>query len=245
VNYGRIAIAAIKYLAIGLVGAVLTAQATGWWGHTQPDRYRILYAPVGEKSVEVNESRGFGRRELTWRTLDPWAAAIWQDIKEERTETRHGQEPRYAPEGAVPSWCSVWNDQLREISDTAHTNAAAQRASIDPPFDIGIGWPLTCFSVSQECQIDATTTLPPPAPVHGGLIKTKNGLPPWRVLSWRPYIPGLLADTIIFALGAALLTRLAIGARSYRRRRANLCPRCAYDRRGLPPTAPCPECGTS
>lgn len=32
---------------------------------------------------------------------------------------------------------------------------------------------------------------------------------------------------------------------SPRRKRAGLCPTCAYDRRGLAPDAPCPECGTT
>lgn len=62
-------------------------------------------------------------------------------------------------------------------------------------------------------------------------------------LAFRPWWPGLLANGAIFAaafaLGSILITRATIS----RRRSRGCCPHCAYDRRGLPEAATCPECG--
>jgi hypothetical protein len=47
------------------------------------------------------------------------------------------------------------------------------------------------------------------------------------------------------ALAIAPSTHWLVNIRARRRRqRRGLCSACAYDRRGLPPTAPCPECGS-
>jgi hypothetical protein len=58
-----------------------------------------------------------------------------------------------------------------------------------------------------------------------------------------PLWPGLIADTAIYAAFCwAALVCVPVTRRAVRHRR-NLCVACAYDRRGLAPGAPCPECG--
>ena len=54
---------------------------------------------------------------------------------------------------------------------------------------------------------------------------------------------GLLADTILYATASGLVIRAPGAIRRLHRRRAGRCVRCAYDLRGLPAGAQCPECG--
>jgi hypothetical protein len=62
------------------------------------------------------------------------------------------------------------------------------------------------------------------------------------LLPLHPYWPGLLANTLFYALLFATLHQLAAYARRARRRRRNRCTACGYDLQGL--NAPtCPECG--
>ncbi len=63
------------------------------------------------------------------------------------------------------------------------------------------------------------------------------------MLPYYPVIPGFAADTALYAgVWWALLFGPGATRRS-RRRRRGLCPRCAYDLKGLAPGSPCPECG--
>ena len=56
-----------------------------------------------------------------------------------------------------------------------------------------------------------------------------------RVPLWMPFV--------MAAIPGCLLWR--VEARHHSRARAGLCPFCGYPRRGLPTSAPCPECGHS
>lgn len=63
-----------------------------------------------------------------------------------------------------------------------------------------------------------------------------------RAIPLRPVWPGLIADTLFYALLFAGLHRLSAWGRRTRRRRRGRCAACGYDLFGLnSPT--CPECG--
>jgi hypothetical protein len=90
--------------------------------------------------------------------------------------------------------------------------------------------------------------LPMPADVEGALLIGTRSHPAARrdvgavVLPYLPIWPGLLADTLFYALLFAALHQLTAYARRARRRRRNRCAACGYDLQGL--NAPtCPECG--
>lgn len=72
-------------------------------------------------------------------------------------------------------------------------------------------------------------------------------LPDGTLLPYRPLWPGFLINTALYStLSAIVLLTLSHGLTSLRRnrrRRANHCPTCNYNRAGLSPTSPCPECG--
>lgn len=80
---------------------------------------------------------------------------------------------------------------------------------------------------------------------NAGVARVKPGgwgRPTFTYIPLRPALWGFLANTFLFASLLYLLTFAAKSIRSALRRRRNLCPRCAYDTRGL---TTCPECGTS
>ncbi len=63
-----------------------------------------------------------------------------------------------------------------------------------------------------------------------------------RVLPIRPIWGGLLANTLLYAIVAAVLIWIVRALRDRRRFRRGLCPRCTYERHGMY-AEPCPECG--
>ncbi len=69
----------------------------------------------------------------------------------------------------------------------------------------------------------------------------------WRWYDRRlPLVPmwgGFIVNTIAYTPLAWLLLFGLRAMRSRRRRRKGLCVRCTYDRTGLDPADPCPECG--
>lgn len=59
-----------------------------------------------------------------------------------------------------------------------------------------------------------------------------------------PYWPGLIFNTLFYALPLFLLWTCVPLARRAVRQKRGLCPKCAYSRSALPADQPCPECGT-
>jgi hypothetical protein len=85
--------------------------------------------------------------------------------------------------------------------------------------------------------------------LHGGieytklLGRTRSGIVAEAALAYRVAWVGMLLDTSLFAGGWLVALRLA--GRWRDRKRAGLCPGCAYSLAGLARGAACPECGLS
>lgn len=83
--------------------------------------------------------------------------------------------------------------------------------------------------------------------VEGGIPLPRTGTMPRgvaaaRALPLRPIWPGIVIDTVLFAVSWGAMWLGVSKARYLRRRRCGLCPRCGYDLRGDPASG-CPECG--
>jgi hypothetical protein len=112
------------------------------------------------------------------------------------------------------------------------------------------GWPfhaLWCaYAWSSETEPDLWYWMP-----HGGGIELGDGLMPVHEADWcpraaLPCLPicgGLIGDTAFYTGAWWVLLRAPRWVRGQQRRRLGRCAKCAYDRRGLSDTAPCPECG--
>jgi len=75
-----------------------------------------------------------------------------------------------------------------------------------------------------------------------GDLDDKNWAEPY-VLPLRPIWPGLVLNTLLYALVLWLLYRGSFVLRRHIRRKRGRCPKCGYDLRGQLPGAGCPECG--
>lgn len=108
------------------------------------------------------------------------------------------------------------------------------------------GWPYPCL-------IGRTVTMKPAPSVTIGRIRApawlfprEDPFGPARRLPLTPLWPGLLADTGVFTGAILALMWVAALVRAFRNRLRHdpdRCPSCNYHLLGLPPNAPCPECG--
>lgn len=79
--------------------------------------------------------------------------------------------------------------------------------------------------------------------LRGGIQLSKTS-DRFGIVPLTPIWSGLLLNIAIWSITAWLLLTLTSTLRTrLRTRRAGKCPQCRYDLRGLPPSAPCPECG--
>ena len=70
----------------------------------------------------------------------------------------------------------------------------------------------------------------------------------WSFTWWHDGSGYIVAVPLWFPAGLSLLGTGALwrlDARARRRARVGACAKCGYDRAGLAPNAPCPECGTN
>jgi hypothetical protein len=162
----------------------------------------------------------------------------------------------YAPSGAEWARFDCFGGRAFDLFSTPTDPAAAKRrfaarpdvTPAEPPSFAAVpgaddeaaltemrGWPAVClyFNAFGHRNGGETTRLLVKLTPRGGRV----GLP------FGVYWPGMILDIAFYTVPFAAL-RFAIRARQRsRHRRAGRCPSCGYDRRGIPPDAPCPECG--
>ncbi|XVJ58526.1 MAG: hypothetical protein HEQ23_03645 [Tepidisphaera sp.] len=107
--------------------------------------------------------------------------------------------------------------------------------------EVRAGWPMHCLTgISRGLwksppEFRGSIGVPPEMRREAALYE--------RFIPIRP-LPGLAANTVFYA-GLYLFAAFAIKATIRRRRvRRSLCPGCGYQRTGLAPDSPCPECAS-
>ncbi len=144
------------------------------------------------------------------------------------------------PSTPVPSWCRVWSEKFRDITDSAPLGHMAWPSERDA-IDIAIGWPFLSFSMytTNDRWPNADTQDEYTEAGYLGNVQGRSCIAD-RILAWHPIFPGILFGSL--AWGLAVWLPVAVFKSSLRawRRRRGRCKRCGYDRRGL---VGCPECG--
>jgi hypothetical protein len=115
------------------------------------------------------------------------------------------------------------DDDPRHATASARWHPVAQQCLF--------GFPIPCLGYAIEY-------IPSGYQLHNGIyINSRIGPLPTGIV-WS----ALLLNTLVFGIPLFALTQVTTVIR-WRRRRAGRCPNCNYDRTGLAPTLPCPECG--
>ncbi len=112
-------------------------------------------------------------------------------------------------------------------------------------YERAAGWPSMCCWCETPVSRSAAGSV---VACHGGFLVTNPSLTTRdlgqvRVLPFRPIWSGLAANVALYTFAWMTLLMFLPAIRRALRRRRGLCPSCRYSLVGLPPAAPCPECG--
>ena len=234
-------------IALGLVTTITIA----WWlslrgqqSFTYTHVVSINIRPEGVRSYldacrVTDEYRpGFRRIEIL-KMGTPINALIWSRVDAELEGT--DLTPGYGS-GMMPSqpaqrprlfaWVPRPSDALGTI------DAASGRAC---------GWPWLCLystrvrdtGAASDHVRGAVSLLAP-----GAYTGTSSSDPECGSVPVLPIWSGLALNVSLCSLAWGFAIFCGFWLRHMRRRRAFECVKCGYNLRGLPPTTPCPECGT-
>lgn len=148
--------------------------------------------------------------------------------------TQRGIKTAMPPEACVPHWARDTMFPFLSGKEPWPPPGAARDCWV-----VARGWPF------RALWSDWKTAGTPAATLEGGIpLPGWNVFTDWpHVLPYRPRWPGLLLDTLFFAVAWAVLFYLIARFRRWRTPLPGHCPRCNYDLAGIPAPAVCPECG--
>jgi len=168
-----------------------------------------------EKSEDAEWASGFlGRNRELWETF---ASGYTMMTLKLRCVSSFGAEAYFSPR-AMPSFPTV-----------------------------AAGWPFLAFRCEGSQAVGSGTgprwscAVSPPEILRPILALDFLGCA--RPLPCGPIWRGLIADSVILALGWSLILFAPRVIRRTRRLRRGQCPACGYNLAGLAPGTPCPECG--
>ena len=109
-------------------------------------------------------------------------------------------------------------------------------------YKLAVGWPWRCLHAEgggdTDWEIRGTVRVPTWLRPAADRFEFTAAVLPLQIVP-----SGLAADAVSYGILAFAVGRAARAASDRFRRRRGRCPACNYDRRGLGPDAPCPECG--
>ncbi len=218
-----------------VLGAVANVLVTAWCVYNASTHNEHEYSGAwsdGVATYHVALMTGYGKRIAYWHL--PVAS-----------------EPEQLEPGRIrpPRWASTGDSGVlaRLTSDPPKMEAGGYLRK-STRFEVAFGWPCLSFRggffvfASQQpmTQHDFGPELPN---VFKQEVNYQTAEP--RTMPLMPMLPGLAANTAVYA-GAWWLVVFAPGTiRRHRRRRRGACVRCGYDRRGIGADAACPECGAA
>jgi hypothetical protein len=235
---------AVTLLALGTISTIATAWGlAAWLPHTgltlREDRVPLTEDILGPH-VYINEFRRTGLQRRAW-----WITAF--------------HVPGSAVKVSRLTTFSMAAQSVARIKETPQETIAGGWGALpavllrEPPasaegLEDARGWPWPCLFFQLEPD-DSPAAIARGHTLHlnGGIaISPLDGSVgpgelraiPFRPI-WRATIGDLAVQTAILA--AAWWSWKAL--RGWWRRARGLCKECAYNLRGLPPNAPCPECG--
>jgi hypothetical protein len=204
-------------LAAGALAAVFVAEGVGLSRAVDYNINRL--SRVGSMDLR-------GRWVRVYRASGPgWRYMWWAGASAPSTGLQA------ASSDTLPPWVSLRRPHPWTIDPATGNPLVYEQGA-----DIGLGWPATAFSMNWS---EAT------GKISGGMLVGAQKPGTHRVVAWRPVLPGLLVDAMVWTgliAGVVALPRAAIWSR---RRWRGGCPKCGYDLRGLESQAHCPECGTA
>ena len=147
------------------------------------------------------------------------------NVLQRASEYERWNSQRVIPQGGIESSLPAW-------TDVPSWRGLPQSVVMVDSF--AAGWPVLCVNGNSAMSFVGPARTPTDSPVR--TVKIGDWLVPYRVMP-----PGLLVDTLFYALPIALLWLTPGYLRRWHRRRHHLCIHCSYPVGD--PAKPCSECG--